>query len=180
MIDATSLKAHRTASSLRVKKGGGRQQARASDRTKFEDQETVRGIVSLRTGRLNTRLHAVTDAKGRPLTIFVTAGQVSNCTGAAALLGSLPGAEWLIADRGGDADRFREALKGKGIKPCIAGRKSRGTAVRDDKRRYKRRNRIEIMSGRLKDWRRIATGYDRCPTVLLSAVALSATVMFWL
>jgi transposase len=47
-----------------------------------------------------------------------------------------------------------------------------------DKRRYKRRNRIEIMFGRLKDWRRVATRYDRCPTVFFSALALAATVLF--
>mgnify|MGYP001428761775 CR=1 FL=1 len=34
--------------------------------------------------------------------------------------------------------------------------------------------------GRLKDWRRVATRYDRCPKVFLSAVAIAATVMFWL
>ena len=78
------------------------------------------------------------------------------------------------------ADWFRDALKDKGIHPCIPGRKSRGRAVRYDKRRYKRRNRIEIMFGRLKDWRRIATRYDRCAKTFLSAVALAATVMFWL
>lgn len=110
----------------------------------------------------------------------MTAGQVSDYMGAAALLGSLPGAEWLIADRGYDADWFRDALKDKGIKPCIPGRKSRGKAVRHDRRRYKRRNRIEIMFGRLKDWRRIATRYDRCSRVFLSAVILAATVLFWL
>ncbi|WP_139292089.1 transposase, partial [Planktotalea frisia] len=49
-----------------------------------------------------------------------------------------------------------------------------------DKRRYKRRNRIERMFGRLKDWRRVATRYDRCPKVFLSAIALAATVIFWL
>ncbi|WP_154725285.1 transposase, partial [Brevundimonas mediterranea] len=42
------------------------------------------------------------------------------------------------------------------------------------------RNRIEIMFGRLKDWRRVATRYDRCPNVFLSAIALAATVLFWL
>ena len=47
----------------------------------------------------------------------MTAGQVSDYTGAAALLGSLPKAEWLLADRGYDADWFREALKDKGIQP---------------------------------------------------------------
>ena len=78
------------------------------------------------------------------------------------------------------ADWFRDALKDKEIKPCIPGRKKRKTPVKYDKRRYKRRNRIEIMFGRLKDWRRIATRYDRCPKVFLSAVALAATVLFWL
>jgi transposase len=72
------------------------------------------------------------------------------------------------------------SAKDKGIKPCIPGRKSRGKPIKHDKRRYKRRNRIEIMFGRLKDCRRIATRYDRCPKVFLSAVALAATVMFWL
>ena len=129
---------------------------------------------------MNTKLHAVTDAEGRPLRFFMTAGQVSDYTGAAALLGGLPKAEWLLADRGYDADWFRDALKDKGIKPCIPGRKSRAKPIKHDKRRYKRRNRIEIMFGRLKDWRRVATRYDRCPKVFLSAVALAATVMFWL
>jgi len=137
-------------------------------------------LIGRTKGGLNTKLHAVTDAKGRPLRFFMTAGQVSDYTGAAALLSSLPTAEWLIADRGYDADWFRSALKDKGIRSCIPGRKSRGKAVRYDKRRYKRRNRIEIMFGRLKDWRRIATRYDRCATTFLSAVALAATVIFWL
>lgn len=57
---------------------------------------------------------------------------------------------------------------------------ARPKAVSYDRRRYKRRNRIEIMFGRLKDWRRIATRYDRCAKTFLSAVALAATVMFWL
>ncbi|MEN5300365.1 transposase, partial [Brucella sp. TWI559] len=96
------------------------------------------------------------------------------------VLDSLPRAQWLLGDRGYDADWFRDALQAKGITPCIPGRKSRTEPVRYDKRRYKRRNRIEIMFGRLKDWRRVATRYDRCPTVFLSTIALAATVLFWL
>ena len=129
---------------------------------------------------MNTKLHAVTDAHGRPIRFFLTAGQVSDYTGAAALLGGLPSAEWLLADRGHDADWFRNALRDKGIVPCIPGRKSRGRPVKYDTRRYKRRNRIEIMFGRLKDRRRVATRYDRCPETFFSAIALAATVLFWL
>ena len=66
-----------------------------------------------------------------------------------------------------------------GIRPCIPGRKSRGKPIRHDKRRYRCRSRIEISFGRLKDWRRVATRYDRCPKVFLFAVALAATVIFW-
>jgi transposase len=92
----------------------------------------------------------------------------------------LPANRCRATDRGYDADWFRNALKDKGIRPCIPGRKSRGKAVRYDKRRYRRRNRIEIMFGRLKDWRRVATRYDRCAKTFLSALALAATVIFWL
>lgn len=129
---------------------------------------------------MNTKLHAVTDAAGHRIRFFITAGQVSDYTGARALMSSLPSADWLLGDRGYDADWFREVLIEKGIKPCIPGRKSRDKPIKYDKRRYKRRNRIEIMFGRLKDWRRVATRYDRSPTVFLSAIALAATVLFWL
>jgi transposase len=64
-----------------------------------------------------------------------------------------PKAQWLLGDRGYDADWFRDALQAKGIQPCIPGRKSRNEPIRYDKRRYRRRSRIEIMFGRLKDWR---------------------------
>jgi len=129
---------------------------------------------------MNTKLHAVTDKNGHPIRFFMTAGQISDYTGAAALLDDLPAAKWLLADRGYDADWFRDGLEEKGIKPCIPERKSRGKPVKYDKRKYRRRNRIEIMFGRLKDWRRVATRYDRCPVVFHSAICLAATVMFWL
>ncbi len=48
------------------------------------------------------------------------------------------------------------------------------------KRRYKRRNRIEIMFSRLKDWRRVATRYNRCPKAFLSKIALAAAIIRWM
>ncbi|AKO98888.1 DDE transposase [Primorskyibacter flagellatus] len=129
---------------------------------------------------MNTKLHAVTDSQGRPINFFVTAGQVSDYVGARVLVDKLPNVKWLLGGRGYDADWFREALQDKGIRACIPGRKARKKPVKYDKRRYRRRNRIEIMFGRLKDWRRVATRYDRCPKVFLSAIALAATVIFWL
>ncbi len=49
---------------------------------------------------MNVKLHAVTDASGRPLSFLVTAGQVSDYTAAAALLDNLPKAQWLLGDSG--------------------------------------------------------------------------------
>lgn len=94
---------------------------------------------------MNAKLHAVVDALGRPIGFFMSAGQVSDYTGATALLSSLPKAGWLLADRGYDAEWFRKSLKDKRIKVCIPSRKSREKIVKCDKRRYKRRSRIEIM-----------------------------------
>ena len=103
-------------------------------------------------------------------------GGAPHYIGALALLSSLPKVKWLLGDRGYDADWLREALQDKGIRACIPGRKQRKTPVKYDKRR----SRIEIMFGRLKDWRRVATRYDRCPKVFLSAIALAALVIYWL
>ena len=89
---------------------------------------------------MNTKLHAVTDTRGRPIHFFITAGQVSDYTGAAALLSSLPDAEWLLADRGYEAGWFTETLIDRDITPCIPGRKSRSKIIKYDKRR----NRIEM------------------------------------
>ena len=118
--------------------------------------------------------------RGRPIRFFLSEGQVSDTTGALALPESLSRADWLLADKGADADWFRDALLDEGIKPCIPGRTSRGKHVKYDKSRTKRHYRIENIFGRLKVWRLVAMRYDRCPIVFLSAIALAASVMFWL
>ena len=102
---------------------------------------------------MKTKFHSVTDANGRPINFFPAAGQVSDDTGAAALLDSLPKAQWMLADAGYDADWFRDALREKAITTCIVGRKIRNKIVKYEKRR----NRIEIIFGRLQDWRHVAT-----------------------
>jgi transposase len=71
---------------------------------------------------MNTKLHAVTDPNGRLLSLFMTASQISDYIGAAALLNDLPKAQLLLGDRGYDADRFRDALQAMGIKPFTTGR----------------------------------------------------------
>ena len=129
---------------------------------------------------MNSKLNTVADAAGRPLRMFLTTGQRSDYIGVRALLNGLPPAEHMLADRGYDADWYREALEDKGITPCIPFRKNRKDPIPYDVSRYRNRHKIENSFARLKDWRRVATRYDRCPKVFLSACALAAVVMFWL
>jgi len=101
---------------------------------------------------MNTKLHAVTDQNRRPLSFFMTAGPISDYTGVATLLDNKYWEARAMTPAGSGTP-----WKRKGIKPCVPGRKSRGMPIKYDKRKYKRRNRIEIMLGRHKDWRRVAT-----------------------
>ena len=120
------------------------------------------------------------DGDGKPLVLLLTEGQISDYRGADTILPVLPDADVLIADKGYDSDRFRAALGNLGIQPCIPGRSNRREPIDYDTRLYKQRNLIERMFGRLKDWRRIATRYDRCAHTFFSAICIAATVIFWL
>ena len=100
--------------------------------------------------------------------------------GARLLVPMLPKSRELLADRGYDSDRFRAELAERGI--ALASRlfPSRKVPLPYDKGLYRQRHRIENAVGRLKDWRRIATRYDRCAHTFFSAICIAAIVSFWL
>ena len=129
---------------------------------------------------MNSKLHAVCDGDGKPVAMLLTAGQISDYKGAAELLEDLPEAKELLADRGYDANWFRDALRKKGIEPCIPPRQNRKENIGYDKTLYKQRHKIENMFGRIKDWRRIAMRYDRCAHTFFSAICIAASFLFYL
>ena len=129
---------------------------------------------------MNSKLHAVCDGHGRPLILLLTEGQMSDYKGAALMLNALPRAKELLGDKGYDADWFRQALTERGITACIPSKSNRKIQIEHDRVLYRQRHRIENMFGRLKDWRRIHTRYDRCAHTFMSAVCIAATVIFWL
>lgn len=110
----------------------------------------------------------------------LTAGQVSDFKGAELLVDDLPAAKDLLGDKGYDADWFRDALLKKKITPCIPSKKNRNQTIAYDKELYKQRHKIENMFGKLKDWRRIATRYDRCGHTFFSAICIAAIVTWWI
>ena len=85
----------------------------------------------------------------------------------------------LLADKGYDADWLRANLRASGTVPVIPGTRSRKRPIRYDKPRYKDRWRAEAVFCRLKDFRRVATRYDKLARNYASAVALAAVVAFW-
>lgn len=112
--------------------------------------------------------------------MLLSPGQMSDYKGAALMFDALPKAKHLIGDRGYDADWFRQALAARGTTPCIPSRSNRRIPIPHDPTLYRQRHKIEIMFGRLKDWRRIHTRYDRCAHAFFSAIAIAATIIFWL
>ena len=86
----------------------------------------------------------------------------------------------LLADKAYDADHLRQRLQAVGTEVVIPSNRTRRHPYPLDRIAYRRRNVIERMVCRMKDWRRIATRYDRLARNFLSAVALVATICFWL
>lgn len=111
---------------------------------------------------------------------MLTPGNVSDITAAPALLERASGMRYLLGDKGYDADRLRRALRETGTTPVIPGRRNRKRTIRHDKQRYRDRHLVENAFCRLKDFRRVATRYDKLANNFLSGVALATAVAFWL
>ena len=131
-------------------------------------------------GGQTTKIHALTDVVGRPYAITLTPGNVADVSAAPALLERAAGARYILADKGYDADALRRTIRGVGAVPVIPGRRTRTTPIRYDRARYKDRHLIENAFCRLKDFRRIATRYDKLAANFLSAVAIATLVAYWL
>ena len=89
--------------------------------------------------------------------MLLSEGQMSDFKGAALMLPALPKAKELLADKGYDADWFREALAKRKTAACIPSKSNRKVTIPHDALLYKQRHRIENMFGRIKDWRRVHT-----------------------
>ena len=98
---------------------------------------------------------------------------------AAPLLSASAPSRRLIADKAYDADSLRKWLDARRIKAVIPSTASRTVPYTLDRRAYRRRNVIERLFGRLKNWRRIATRYDRLARNYMAAIALVAVVTEW-
>lgn len=109
----------------------------------------------------------------------MTPGQRGDAPIAIPLLATLPPARICAADTAYDADSLRSFLLGRGTIPVIPNNPTRKRHHPFNRALYKRRNLVERMFCRLKDWRRIATRYDKLARNFIAAVQLAATIICW-
>lgn len=127
---------------------------------------------------MTTKIHAIVDALGNPLAIRLTGGQVHDITQAEALLDGLE-PQALIADKGYDADGFIEALSVRRIAPVIPPKANRRVSRPCDFALYAERNLVERFFNALKQFRAIATRYEKTARNFLAGIHL-ACALAWL
>jgi transposase len=128
---------------------------------------------------LSTKIHATVDALGNPTSFAITPGQAQDLEGADLLLADMQ-SEAVIADKAYDAtERMIIPLKIAGKKIVIPSKVNRKEQRTYDKELYKSRHLIENFFAKLKQYRAIATRYDKTAINFLSAIYLAATVI-WL
>lgn len=119
------------------------------------------------------------DALGTPTGVHLTAGQAPDLDGADALLDRIA-AQTVIADKAYDADeRMIHKLSKRGIRAVIPSKRCRKQPREFDRYLYQARHRIENFFCRLKQFRAIATRYDKTARNFLAGIHLACTY-FWL
>ena len=112
------------------------------------------------------------------MALSLTPGQAADITQAVTLLDQVE-PEAFLADKGYDSDALIETLQERGITPVIPSKANRREARKTDFALYRERNLVERFFNKLKQYRALATRYDKLANTFLAAVALIC-VLFWL
>ena len=157
-IDGTIVRAHQHSAGG---KGGAEKQAIGRSR-----------------GGLTTKLHVAVDAHGNPLRIILTPGQEHDSKQAEALVFDLS-TEAVIADKAYDTNAFRHELENREIAAVIPSKANRVTPIPHDRDLYKERHLVECFFCKIKDFRRIATRYEKTAINFLAMAHFIACII-WL
>jgi transposase len=162
MLDSTVVRAHACAAGARKGADGtGGQEDQALGRSR---------------GGFGTKIHIAVDGLGNPVRFSVTAGQVGDLTQAEGLLEGLePGA--VIADKGYDSDKFVAKVESVGAEVVIPPLGCRKVLREYDEHLYKERNKAERFIGLIKQYRRVATRYEKTARNFLAFVHVAAIVV---
>ncbi len=112
--------------------------------------------------------------------LLLSPGNTNDIQMARALLEAAGPFRRLIADRGYDANHLRRLIAERGAQAVIPSTTSRKAPIPYDAKAYRDRNLVERLWCRMKDWRRIATRYDKLARNFLSSALIAAAVTYWL
>jgi transposase len=126
-------------------------------------------------GGLSTKIHALRDAEGRPIRISLTPGQAHDGTAAEELLANLTPGTILLADKAYDSNAIREQAQEQDVWANIPPKSNRKGSFAFNTLLYRYRNLVERFFNKLKQFRGIATRYDKNPENFLAAIKLVST-----
>jgi len=157
-IDGSYVKAHQHAS------GARRNQERAIGKSR---------------GGNTSKIHVCADAHGNPIDFKITGGSVNDCEVAPELIKLVPGAKYLIADKGYDSEKIREKAQEAGMTPIIP-RRSNSTKPNPsfDKYLYKLRHLVENLFARLKQFRGVAMRFEKLARNFKSMVYIACSFIY--
>ncbi|GAB3227056.1 hypothetical protein GCM10027423_64120 [Spirosoma arcticum] len=130
-------------------------------------------------GGWSTKIHATVDALGNPLRIILTVVERAAITQAEALLADYQ-VDAVLADRGYDANSLVNALQKANVEVVIPAKKSRLECRPIDENLYKDRNKVERYFNKLKQYRRIATRYEKTASSFVAFVYLASVMILLL
>ena len=124
---------------------------------------------------MSTKIHAVVDQDGLPVRLLISPGQASDMQAVPRLLEGLPTASTVVADRGYDSNAVLDLIARSGAKPNIPSCSRRIVRRTVDPAIYRQRNLIERFFCKLKQFRRVATRFDKLARNFLAAVLIAST-----
>ncbi len=130
-------------------------------------------------GGLTTKIHAAVDTEGRPIALELTAGQTHDSQMAEPLLDALAPGSTLLADRAYDTNALRAFASEKKAWANIPPKRNRTETFAFSPWVYRQRNHVERFFNKIKNFRGIATRYDKNPLNFLAGVKIAA-IRIWI
>lgn len=126
-------------------------------------------------GGLTTKIHALVDANGLPITLKLSEGQAHDGRSAADMLATLANGQILLADRAYDSDALRADLAARGAWANVKPMPNRRNIPAFSRFLYRYRNLVERFFSKLKHFRAVATRYEKHDANYLALVKLAAS-----
>jgi transposase len=162
-LDGTSIRAHQKAAGAAQKKGS-------------QAERDSREALGRSRGGYGTKACVIADGLGRAVAFILAPGQAHELPHAIPLLNRLPGVpKWVVADRGFSSHACREHIWNLGARPAIPSKQNEAPVACPDWI-YVNRHRVENLWARLKEWRAIATRYEKTASSFMGVLCLAATL----